>query len=416
MDGFTQVVASMPTEALFFILLIAALTISLNVRFTSRGASLGPTVLTMVGIFGCFFGIATGLLRFDPSDVQTGVPALVQGIKTSFWVSVAGIAGALLLKFRILWRGVPQPESKGVYEDATAADIANLLKQLNRALIGDEDQTLLSQIKLMRQDQNDRLERMQRSFESFAEKVSELGSKALIKALEEVIRDFNTKLTEQFGENFKHLNHAVEQLVVWQKQYRDQMNMLIEQETATRKSMTEAAARFGEMVHRSEAFGKVAERLSTLLEALNTQRAQLEHSMSQLAQLFAKASDGLPRIEKQIVETAQLMESGVRTSAGIVQQAMEIATKNLSRAQTEMQTAMLDGVRKANESIGSHVRQLSEDTKKQVVALNTGMERALTQSLESLGKQLTALSQRFVEDYVPLVEQLRKLTRVAERV
>ena len=43
------------------------------------------------------------------------------------------------------------------------------------------------------------------AFKDFAEKVAENNSKALVEALEEVIRDFNTKISEQFGDNFKQL-------------------------------------------------------------------------------------------------------------------------------------------------------------------------------------------------------------------
>jgi len=39
--------------------------------------------------------------------------------------------------------------------------------------------------------------------------MAENNSKALIEALQEVIRDFNAKINEQFGENFKQLNEAV---------------------------------------------------------------------------------------------------------------------------------------------------------------------------------------------------------------
>ena len=39
------------------------------------------------------------------------------------------------------------------------------------------------------------------------------NSKALISALQDVIRDFNVKISEQFGDNFKQLNVAVGRLL-----------------------------------------------------------------------------------------------------------------------------------------------------------------------------------------------------------
>jgi hypothetical protein len=39
-------------------------------------------------------------------------------------------------------------------------------------------------------------------------------------ALEIVVEEFNNNLTEQFGDNFKELNEAVKNMIVWQQNYR----------------------------------------------------------------------------------------------------------------------------------------------------------------------------------------------------
>jgi methyl-accepting chemotaxis protein len=42
----------------------------------------------------------------------------------------------------------------------------------------------------------------------------------VIYALEEVVKDFNKNLTEQFGDNFKQLNEAVSSMIIWQNNYK----------------------------------------------------------------------------------------------------------------------------------------------------------------------------------------------------
>ncbi len=42
----------------------------------------------------------------------------------------------------------------------------------------------------------------------------------VIYALEEVVKDFNKNLTEQFGDNFKQLNEAVNSMIIWQNNYK----------------------------------------------------------------------------------------------------------------------------------------------------------------------------------------------------
>jgi len=63
--------------------------------------------------------------------------------------------------------------------------------------------------------------------------------------------------------------------------------------------------------------------------------------------------------------------------------------------------------------VNSHVQQLSAQTRDQVIALDRALTEELTRSIRTLGEHLTALSRRFVEDYTPLTERLRLLTRLA---
>ena len=59
--------------------------------------------------------------------------------------------------------------------------------------------------------------------QNFAELLSKSATTAVIEALKSVIQDFNNNLTEQFGDNFKQLNEAVYKLVIWQENYKGQM-------------------------------------------------------------------------------------------------------------------------------------------------------------------------------------------------
>jgi len=59
------------------------------------------------------------------------------------------------------------------------------------------------------------------------------------------------------------------------------------------------------------------------------------------------------------------------------------------------------------------LRQASEDAKKQIVLLDKALEEELTKSIETLGRQLAALSQKFVQDYTPLTDRLQQLVRAS---
>jgi hypothetical protein len=292
------------------IVCISLIGIALHVRWTRKSASLGPTLLTTLGIFFCFSGIAWGLLDFDPADVKGSVPHLLRGIRTSFWASVFGIGWALTIKMRVLLLG--SPPLANTTSGATVDDLAEQLSRLNRSVAGADDSTLLGQLKLLRTDANERLDRMNQSSERYAERMAEVNAKALIEALTVVIRDFNAKLNDQFGQNFRNLNAGVEKLVVWQRQYEQQLNALIEQETLTRKSMTESSLRYADLVNKSTVFTTTAESLRDLLIANEARSQQLYSSLWSLGELASTAAKSLPKLEERILEMTRQIEDGER--------------------------------------------------------------------------------------------------------
>ena len=301
LNGFTQ----------FSTVLISSIALLFHIRWSRRATALGPTILTTLGIFFCFAGIAWGLLDFDPRDVRSSVPHLLGGISTSFWSSVVGIFWALTLKIRVALFGDAVPAS-GAQEGSTVDDLARLLVQLNRSIAGGDDSGLLSQLKLSRADSNDRIDRLTEAFDRYAENIAETNSKAFVSALSEVVRDFNAKINEQFGDNFRQLNSAVERLVSWQVQYEKQLEALIEQETATRESMTEAALRFTDIVNTASEFAAVARSLQNIVGTVNNQSEQLARTLLLLSGLIAEVTEGLPIIEQRIGQMIARSEQGVR--------------------------------------------------------------------------------------------------------
>jgi hypothetical protein len=297
------------------IVCISLIGVALHVRWSRKSASLGPTLLTTLGIFFCFSGIAWGLLDFNPGDIKGSVPQLLRGIRTSFWASVFGIGWALTIKLRVLLLGSPPLAKVGATAGATVDDLAEQLNRLNRSVAGtDGDSTLLTQVKLLRTESNERLDRLNQSFEGYAERIVEANSHALISAIFEVIRDFNAKLNHQFGENFQHLNAGVEKLVIWQKQYEQQLNALIEQETITRKSMTEASRRYADLVNKSTVFTTTAESLRDLLAANEARSQQLYSSLWSLAEVVTTTATSLSRLEVKIAEMTRQIEPGARVN------------------------------------------------------------------------------------------------------
>src|SRR5580700_4918208 len=156
----------------FSTLLISSIALLFHIKWSRRATSLGPTILTTLGIFFCFAGIAWGLLDFDPNNVRSSVPYLLGGIRTAFWSSVVGIFWALTLKIRVALFGDATVPASGAQEGATVDDLARLLVQLNGSFAGGDDCSLLGQTKLLRADNQQRIDRLTEAFDKYAENIA----------------------------------------------------------------------------------------------------------------------------------------------------------------------------------------------------------------------------------------------------
>lgn len=373
-----RVFESMNGETQFFMLLILAFTLLFHVRFNADTVAKAPAFLTTLGILGTFIGIAIGLLDFDAADVQRSVPALIDGVKTAVWASACGIFCALTIKLRdLLFRRRKHARRMTVATIDDLADslkaIENVLGGVEQALVGDTEPSLLLQLKAQQDDQRVVMQQFGESLAHFREQLAETNMKVLVASLNEVIREFNVKLNEQFGDNFKQLNEASARLLEWQKDYGAQVS-----ETA--QSMRDASAGFQRLVAQSEVFNEVAHSLSGLLSGLEEQRHHLTSNLTDLSTLVSGAAQDLPKLEGQISALTQQMTVGMKT---------------------------------ANEEFNREVRAMIEATKAQVLQLDNALSEELTKALDTFGRQLASLSSKFAQDYGPITERLQAVLRIA---
>jgi hypothetical protein len=405
-------ITQLPTITLASLLLVFLVGVIFHAKYDEKTADFGPTILTTTGIFFTFLGIAIGLKEFDVSNVQASVPALLGGLKTAFWASVAGVGGALTLKARHYVFGWPVKKDGESATGATVDDLAVSLRGIHWALAGDSEATLVSQLKLMRQDSNDRLDALKKAQTEALQMLSQMGSKALVEALRDVIKDFNAHINEQFGENFKHLNEGVAKLLVWQEQHRRHVETMAIRLDEVLKIAQVTADTHKQVVDQSLSFANTAAELSALLSALETQKAQINSYAQSLAALLNSAKDAMPQIESRITAIATELAQAASKNQQTMSKAIEESAANISRT--------LEGASKASakaaDEHNKQIAQLVAKSKEQIDLLDAALAEELTKSLEALGGQLAALSEKFVKDYMPLTDRLREVVRIAERI
>lgn len=361
---------NLPNETKFFIVVIFVFALIFHIAYNKNISEKAPTFLTTLGIFATFFAIAMGLLEFNALNITSSVPALLESMKTAFWASVFGVGSALTFKLRDIF--FPNYEEFSDNEEFY--------------------QILIDELRGLREENKELLEQSIKSQNEALGKIAKSSSEELVKALQDVIKDFNAKINEQFGENFKQLNQAVEKIVVWQKQYTDyidtstnSLNQLIENiEKSTNKlnSVIEQSNvitnNFNHIVENSKNFANISKDLEITLGNLNTQRQAIQTQLTTLSALVVQASDDLPKIGSQILNIATTMQS-------------------------------------SSEEFNRKIINLAENTEKQTNALNKGIEDALTQSLTTLGGQLSAMTEKFANDYNALSNALSRISQITKQ-
>ena len=93
--------------------------------------------------------------------------------------------------------------------------------------------------------------------------------------MEGAVREFNDKLSEQFGENFKHLNEAVGRLLEWQEHYRTQLADELQAFREIEMKLRHASSEIGDVARQTQSLATVSKQQARWLEAQLSAQAEL---------------------------------------------------------------------------------------------------------------------------------------------
>jgi len=386
-------------------------------------SNLSSLVVTF-GILGTFIGIFLGLITFQVTDIYGSVPKLLEGLKIAFLTSIAGMIAGVLVKVFPAVYGIKIEETS---DDSAVESMIRILNEINanqieiskreteqlrkieRALCGEGDTTLLTQIQKLRTLISDKQDDLIKEFREFAKTMAENNSKALIDALTQVMRDFNAKINEQFGENFKQLNDAVGKILIWQENYKEQIELMIKQFEKsiegidkTEKSITNIQGEFSKIA-------KTGEDLKSLITIFTYEIETIDAVSKSAKNAFPIIEENIKKLTKDFSDrvnlaTEELNNITKRQKDSSSQQVQLITetSKNLSDNVTKIMSNM-------NSQMDSFMKQNAERIAKQVSELDKALQEELTKSLNSLASQLGSLSNKFSQDYTPITTKLKEI-------
>lgn len=305
--------------ALITVLFLAALAIQAQGgRASARAVRLRavtPGLLVSLGMFGTFVGVALGLYAFDPRAVETSLGGLFAGLQLAFVTSIAGIAGAIVLR---LTAAVGGDARGGARLAAGSGQVSTPMAEaaLRRMAEAAEQQVRVSQSLLSELQRGQAVVERQHAeqltaFKTYAERVAEQGSATLVAALEQVIRDFNAQLGEAVGENFRQLDTSVARLLDWQERYRVHLESLGEQLTQATDGVSMSADSIERLTAHAGRLNAHIDEQSETLAALRRESEALESVLRAVASLRLQAESAMPAVEARLVGVLETLEDAV---------------------------------------------------------------------------------------------------------
>jgi hypothetical protein len=387
------------TDIILPILFIAFILLALVLILVGKKdfrKSYGTEIVTTLGILGTFIGISISLFHLgsESKDIVSSLPDFISGLKFAFIASTFGVLSALILR---LTQYFSDKKEKNDHKNTTLfeskdEEIIAELRNLNKGLVGSEEGTLLTQMKLQRQEFNDQLTQLRQSFNNFAQHMVENNQKAFIEALNKAINDFNKNLTDQFGENFKQLNVAVEKLVLWQQQYKEQLEILILEEQKTSTSMVLASEAYRDLVSNSSVFSKVANDLAELLPNMKGMTETLFVQSKSLSEVLVTMKEVTPQFESKVDQMLSQLDSGI---SKLVERITTKVEEEISNTINEIGSNYSTIVSSHNESIKSHTANVGNITNE--------LKQTLTQSLIEHNLQVNKFVDELKQGYTSVV-------------
>ena len=385
------------------------------------------TIATSIGITFTFLGIAVGLLSFD-TEAGDSVKQLIGGLQIAFLTSLAGVFFATILKWT-------DTEKKNTLQDTndekTNNDILQTISKsidtLNKSLSGDEEGSLMGQVKLLRQDNKDATyeqkqelvkineamsninnkeqiqeikalrqenrennEKLVTSVNQFADKVAKNQTEELIDALKSVLSTLNTTIQEQLGESFKQFSASVDNLVKWQSEYKDMIVKTREELDKVLDLFSQTNATLEQIKENNIQTSQLNENIKDVLGIHKEQLEKIEttlKSISNIPNTFQNIVENIESINKsytgmsknitEINDIFATLPEEIKKNNDVVMTSFQALEKSIKDSHDNIINELTVAVDNVKQSIPQITSQLDDNFSKSATKFRDSMEDVL---------------------------------------
>ncbi|MEK8027157.1 MotA/TolQ/ExbB proton channel family protein [Pseudaquabacterium rugosum] len=437
-DFFQSPAFTWALNALFFGLCAWAFVHARRCLIDGRAASFvdyAPSLMTSLGLFGTFLGIFVGLLQFDPAQIDGSITLLLGGLKTAFVTSIIGMFFAIAFKVLHTRHQDARPaDGDSSPTDAVGpADIHAVLQRqhevlgtIARGIGGQDERSLVGQLQMLRTDvadfrsstgqRHDAFEaRLLAQLDNFAAMLSRSATEQVITALQQVIVEFNQKLTEQFGDNFKRLDASVQRLVEWQDGYREQLGEMSRLYRLGTESIDATRVAVSAIGTETARIPQDMRQLHEVLAVNQHQIAELSRHLDAFVTLRDRAVGAVPQIQQQLDEVGQRLVVGAERVQMVLIEGSQQFEASVRQTQGSLVRTAQD-VAGQSEHIASEMKDALEMLTANTERIRSGITSAIAQSMtavETRAQEMVARSAELAQGLLGSVQQTLQTTVAA---
>jgi len=376
-------------------------------------------------ILGTFIWIFISLIFFDYVHINDSIPKLLWWLRFAFITSIMWLICSIWI-----WYNENQSDDIDTKDELETLHLMfNELKKLNGYVGWNTKQAIGNQLKSLREENQTQQNDIKQILVEFTDNMAENNSQALIEALEWVMRDFNTKINEQFGDNFKQLNEWVGRMLDWQKNYKTQIESHLEMIEKSEKNIEKSADMLGVVVKNSEDFESIAASLGEEIKILAANMTTLEQgvdkfesvatsmeilsssmmwSINELSNNFVSSAEDITETNKEQIEfmkeTIEEQNNSLSKNIKDMTESYSDIIKNIKDNQQKILTNSMNQIEEFN-------KDTLEKVSNQIVQFDKELADELTKAIDSLWTWLTSLSASLANDYRNLAESIKKASK-----
>lgn len=227
---------------------------------------------------------------------------------------------------------------------------------------------------------------MKESFDKFLDDMAKRNNEAFIEALNKSIQELNQQLTEQLGDNFRHLDESVKELNEWQKEYKQTIVDATEEMKAANSMFFEFSQ-------------KVVPETKDSLENIN----KCLTGYKDYASLNERFAQELLQTREEIIKNSENIKNAVtefsRQSDAYIRQNKD----NMDEFARQASSAM--------ESIAAEAKEMNERMMNSSEKMIEKYSRTINEKIDDIG---TAQEIRWSKEQKALEESLGMVNKVSE--